>query len=210
MPVSGTKLRILPLVCLALTAGAPAGTAQDSAGVRRICLAPPSVEGGAGSDAGIGAVQEAFASYLSGPTLGTRPLKARLASQVREEAKQAGCPYLLLTTVKHEQKRGGGFLGRVAAGAAQQGAREAGVGAGSTAGRIAGHAAYDAAGAAASNYAANVHAKDELTLTYRLESPDGKVLAEGKEKRKAKADGEDLLTPMVQQASEAVAGAVSR
>jgi hypothetical protein len=209
MPVIVTKLRIVPLVCLILTAASAAARAQDSAGVRRICLAPPSVEGGAGSDAGIGAVQETFASYLSGPTLGIRPLKARLASQVREEAKQAGCAHLLLTTVKHEQKRGGGLLGRVAAGAAQQGAREAGV-ASSTAGRIAGNAAYDVAGAAASDYAANVHAKDELTLTYRLESPDGKVLAEGKDKRKAKADGEDLLTPMVQKASEAVAGAVLR
>jgi hypothetical protein len=29
---------------------------------------------------------------------------------VKEEAKQAGCPYLLLTTIKHVQKRCGGDL----------------------------------------------------------------------------------------------------
>ena len=210
MQVVVMKSRIVPLVCLILAGMVGASTAQDSAGMRRICLAPASVEASASSDAAIGAVQEAFTSYLAGPTLETQALKARLASQVRQEAQQAGCPYLLLSTVKHEKKRGSGLLGRVAAGAAQQGAWEAGVASGSTAGRIAGQAAYGAAGAAAYSYASNFHAKDELTLAYRLESPDGKVVDEGKEKRKATADGEDLLTPMVQEAAEAVAGAVQR
>ena len=201
----------LALVALALTAGPGAAAAQDSAGVKRICLAPATVEASASSDAAIGAVQEAFTTYLSGPTLATQPLKARLTSQVRQEAQQAGCRHLLLTTVKHEKKRGSGLLGRVAAGAVQQGAWEAGMGSGSAAGRIAGQAAYGAAGAAATAaYASTFQAKDELSLSYRLESPEGKVLAEDKEKRKAKADGEDLLTPMVEKAAEAVAAVVLR
>jgi hypothetical protein len=203
--------RAFALVALALTAGPGAATGQDSVGVKRICLAPATVEASASSDAAIGAVQEAFTTYLSGPTLATQPLKARLTSQVRQEAQQAGCPYLLLTTVKHEKKRGSGLLGRVAAGAVQQGAWEAGMGSGTAAGRIAGQAAYGAAGAAATAaYASTFQAKDELSLSYRLESPEGKVLTEDKEKRKAKADGEDLLTPMVEKAAEAVAGVVSR
>jgi hypothetical protein len=204
------KLRIVALAPLLLAAGAGSGAAQDPAKVARICLAPSAVEASASSDAAIDAAREAFTTYLTGPTLQAQALKARLASQVRLEAQQAGCPYLLLTTLKHEKKRGSGLLGRVAAGAAQQGAWEAGAASGSRVGRIAGHAAYGAAGAAASNYAAAFHAKDELSLSYRLESPDGQVLVEGKEKRKAKADGEDMLTPMVQKAAEAVAGAVSQ
>jgi hypothetical protein len=185
--------------------------AQDSAPVRRICLAPASVESGSGSATSAGdAVRESFTSYLTGPSLRTDPLKARLASQVKEEAKQAGCPYLLLTTIKHVQKRsGGGLLKRMAAGAAQQGAWEAGVTSGSAAGRIAGQAAYGAAGQAAHDYAYTVRNKDELTLGYRLEAPDGKVLIEKRDKRKAQQDGEDLLTPMVQTASEAIAAAVA-
>jgi hypothetical protein len=154
-------------------------------------------------------VRETFTSYLSGPSLRTEPLKARLASQVKQEAKQSGCPYLLRTTIKHVQKRGGGgLLGRMAAGAAQQGAWEAGVASGSAAGRIAGHAAYGAAGQAASNYAAGTRNKDEMTLGYRLETPDGKVVLEKRDKRKASQDGEDLLTPLVEGASEAIAAAV--
>ena len=199
----------------AATAGMLAGlavvdaTAQDSASATRICLAPTNVEASSGSTtAAIDASREAFTAYLTGPSLRAEPLKSRLASQVKEEAKQAGCPFLLLTTMKHVQKRsGGGWLGRAAAGAAQQGAWEAGVASGSTAGRIAGQAAYGAAGQAAYNYAVTIHDKDELTLNYRLETPDGKGLVEEKDKRKAEQDGEDLLTPMVEKAAEKIVAA---
>lgn len=184
---------------------------QDQSAVTRICLAPASVEATSGSaSAAIDAARETFSAYLTGPSLRAEPLTARLASQVREEAKQAGCPYLLLTTLKHEQKRrGGSLLGRMAAGAAQQGAWEAGVASGSAAGRIAGNAAYGAAGQAAYNYAVTVHNKDELTLGYRLEKPDGTVLVEKRDSRKAKQDGEDLLTPMVQDAAERIVAAAT-
>jgi hypothetical protein len=177
----------------------------------RICLAPTSVESSPGdATAAANAVRDVFTGFLTGPSLQPQPLKARLESQVREEARQTNCPYLLLTTLKHEQKHhGGSLLGRVAAGAAQQGAWEAGVSSGTTAGRIAGSAAYGAAGQAAYNYATSIHEKDEVTLGYRLESGDGRVLIEKTEKRKAKSNGEDLLTPLVQQASEAIANAVT-
>jgi hypothetical protein len=198
----GLAITVLTLGPRPVAAAAPADTT-------RICLAPASVEGSSGSaDAAINAARETFTSYLTGPSLAAEPLKARLASQVREEARQAGCPYLLLTTLKHVQKHGGGsVLGRMAAGAAQQGAWEAGARSGSAVGRVAGQAAYGAAGQAAYDYAAGIHNKDELTLGYRLESSDGKVLVEKEDKRKAKSDGEDLLTPMVQAAAEAIVAA---
>jgi hypothetical protein len=196
---------------LALLAGARVA-AQDSPPVTRICLAPATVEASSGTaSSAMDAARESFTSFLTGPSLRAEALKARLASQVKEEAKQAGCPYLLLTTIKHVQKRsGGGLLRKMAAGAAQQGAWEAGVASGSTAGRIAGQAAYGAAGQAAHDYAVAVRNKDELTLGYRLETPDGKVLIEKREKRKAQQDGEDLLSPLVQQASEAIVAAVAQ
>ena len=193
----------------ALVSGPRPAVASLPTDTTRICLAPASVEGSSGNaTAAIDAARETFTAYLTGPSLTAQPLKARLASQVREEARQAACPYLLLTTLKHVQKRGGGsVLGRMAAGAAQQGAWEAGVASGSAAGRVAGQAAYGAAGQAANDYAVGIHNKDELTLSYRLESPDGKVLVEKQDKRKAKSDGEDLLTPMVQAAAEAIVAA---
>lgn len=176
----------------------------------RICLAPASVESSVGdASTASGALRDLFTSFLTGPSLRAQPLTARLASQVHEEAQQAGCPYLLLATLEHK-RGGGGLVGRMATSAAQQGVWEAGVGSASAAGRIAGQAAYGAASQAASTYAASVHNKDEVTLAYRLEQGDGKALLDKSDKRKAKADSEDLLTPMVQQAAEAIVGVISR
>jgi hypothetical protein len=69
-------------------------------------------------------------------------------------------------------------------------------------------AAAGAVSSAVSGYATNSRQEDELTLSYRLENADGKVLLRKSEKRKAKADGEDLLTPLAQAAAEAIASAV--
>ncbi|HUF35345.1 MAG TPA: hypothetical protein VMN37_05300, partial [Gemmatimonadales bacterium] len=60
-----------------------------------------------------------------------------------------------------------------------------------------------------SDLAHNTRSKDEMGLSYRLESADRKVLTEKTVKRKASSDGEDLLTPLAQQAAEAVAAAVA-
>lgn len=186
--------------------------AQEKAGEIRICLAPASVEAGTTSaSAARDAARETFGAYLNGPSVRAEPLKALLASQVREEAIQSGCPYLLLTTIKVEHNQGGGsVLGRMAAGAVQQGALEAGVASGTTAGRIAGHAASSAAAQASYNYAVTIRNKDELTLGYRLESASGSVLLDKHDKRKAKSDGEDLLAPLVEKAAEQVLAAAKR
>jgi hypothetical protein len=150
-------------LAIALPAAAPSSAqAQAQADTTWICFAPTSVEENSGNATkAMDAARETFTSYLTGPSLATYPLKAKLESQVRQEAKQADCPYLLLTTLKHVQKKSGGSVfGKMAAGAAQQGAWEAGVASGSAAGRVAGQAAYGAAGQAAYNYAVAVHNKD--------------------------------------------------
>jgi hypothetical protein len=178
----------------------------------RICLAPATVEANAGGvDKIVDAVREAFTSFLTGPSLQARPLTARLQSQAREEAKGANCQYLLLTTVKHVRQSGGqSLIGKMAGGAVQAGVASAGGAVGSTAGRIAANAAAGATNAAVYGFAGSVRTKDELTLSYRLESAGGKSLLDKTEKRKAKSDGEDLLTPLVQNSSEAIASVVAK
>lgn len=197
-------MRLQTIVLLVLAA--PAVPAQQEPAMTRICLAPSSVEAGSSNAAAaMEATRENFSSFLTGPSLKAEPLQARLESQVREEAKQAGCPYLLLTTIKLVSKRGGSnLLGHATAAAVREGAYAAGVATGSTAGRVAGSAVSSAAHHAAYNYAITIKNKDELTIAYRLETSEGKVLLDRKEKRSAKADGEDVLTPLVQKASEEV------
>lgn len=204
-----TSALALTLAAAILPAAARPASAQAPA---RICLAPATVQASTGTaDAAATAVRESFTSFLTGPSLAVAPLTSRLESQAREEARAAGCPYLLLTSVKHVRKTGGGgLLGRMAGSAVQQGAWTAGASAGSTVGRIAAGAAAGAAGQAAYDYAGSIKTKDELTLATRLEAGDGKVLVERTGKRKAHSDGEDLLTPLVQEAAEQVAAAVTR
>jgi len=183
--------------------------AMEQGDTTRICLGPTSVEATTGSAAtAANAVREAFTSFLRGPSIATKALDARLQSQAREEARQSSCRYLLLTTLKHQQKHNSGFMRRMAGSAAQQGAWAVGASAGSVAGRAAAGAAYGAAGSAAYDYATTVRNKDEMTLTSRLEDAGGAVLFERTDKKKASADGEDLLAPLVEQVSEAVVTAV--
>jgi hypothetical protein len=208
-------MRIQPGLLLAATLAMLTGRsdrlAAEVADSVRLCLAPATVEASNNAAAAVDAMRESFTGFLTGPSIKPEPLKARLESQAREEAKQASCPFILLTTLKLVSKRsGGGMLGQIAAGAARQGAWEAGATSGSAAGRIAGSAAYGGLSQAAYNYAATIRTKDELTLGYRLEAADGTVLVEQREKKKAKSDGEDLLTPLVQQAAERIVAAAKR
>jgi hypothetical protein len=205
------SLLLLPSGATAQTDGAPSTAPAPGSVPTRICLAPATVEAVPGGFDPETAVRETFTSFLTGPSLAVTPLQARLVSQAREEGKLAGCAFLLFPTIKHERKTGGGgFLGKVVAGGVQQGAWSAAGAAGSTVGRVAASAAAGAAASAASDYAANSQVRDELTLKYRLESAAGKVLIEKSDKRKAKSDGEDLLTPLLRPAAEAVAQAAAK
>ena len=206
-------MRIQPglLVGLSMLAGGTGPLSAQAADSARICLAPASIEASNNAAAAVDAVRESFAAFLTGPSLKNEPLQARLESQAREEAKQAGCPFILFTTLKLVSKRSGGsLLGQVAAGAVRQGAWEAGVRSGSAAGQIAGSAAYGGLSQAAWNYAVTIRNKDELTLSWRLENAEGTVLIEERDKRSAKSDGEDLLTPLVQKAAEQIVTVAKR
>jgi hypothetical protein len=185
--------------------------ALERADTTRVCLAPTTVEASTGdANTVVRAVGERLTEFLTGPTLGVQALSSRLTSQVRTEAHQADCRYLLLTTVKQQHKSGSHILGRAAGEAVQAGAWRAASSIGSTAGGIAASAASGAASGAVWDMASGVRAKDELSLTWRLETGSGDVLSEKTEKRKAGSDGEDLLSPLAQQAAEAVAAAVTK
>ena len=187
-----------------------AAITQENTPSAHICLVPTSAQMVTGNtETAIAAVRETFTSFLTGPSLGVTPLKARLASQAREEAKQASCPFVLLTTIKHQRKEDRRILRRAAGGAVEAGAWQVLGSAHSTEARIAAGAAASAA-VAAREVAYSFKSKDELELTYRLESTTGTVLLEKTEKRAAKSDGEDVLTPLVERASEAIAAVVAK
>ena len=200
---TGRSLWLLCSAALATTAHA-----ADAPASLRICLAPATAQAALGNSADvIGAVRETFTSFLTGPTVAVTPLESRLAGQAREEAKLAQCPYVLFPAVRHERKSSG-MLGRIAAGAIQSGAWEAAGRAPSSATRVLAGTA--SAGAASYSVYSQIKSRDELKLEYRLESGDGRVLIEKKSQRNAGSDGEDLLTPLVQNAAEDVMSTLSQ
>ena len=175
-----------------------------------VCLAPASAQIASTDPAqASAAVTELVKSYLTGPTLSVTPLTARLASQAREEAHRASCKFVLFVTVKQERKRSSGVLGQIVGRAARDAAWEANVRASTAATRVATMGAVGAARAAA-DIAATTKTRDELELSYTLESENGAVLKQSTAKRKATSDGEDLLTPLVEHAAEEIAAIVAK
>lgn len=196
-------LHIAVAVVVASSIGGPSASAP-------ICMAPPSAQfASTDPNQASAAVNELFKSYLTGPSLSVVPLTARLTSQAREEARRANCKFVLFVTAKLEHQKSSGALGQIAGKAAQEAAWGASFEAGTAAKRVASMGAVGAA-RAATDVAATTKVRDELELSYRLESETGSVLKDGKSKQKAKSDGEDLLTPLVEHAAEEIAAIVAK
>jgi hypothetical protein len=153
-------------------------------------------------------LRDMFASYLTGPSLKSVLLDARLQSQAMEEAREKHCDRVLIASLSQKRK-GGGRFGKIMGEAA--GTALWYVPGGATAGSAAARAAAVAGARAISTVAASTRARDEFTLEYRVDDAAGKpLLPARKDKLKAESDGQDVLTPLVEKASEAVAAAVRR
>ena len=140
------------------------------------------------------ALRDLVSAYLTGPSLRAVALDARLAEHALEEARQKDCAHLLTITLTRK-KSGGGAFGRAFGDAA--GAAAWHMPYGRNAATTAARSAAMAGSAAVSSLAANTRAKDEWQLEYRLTSGPTAV-RDGQEAAKAKTDGEDLVTPLVE------------
>jgi hypothetical protein len=200
----------LPVFALAVLAAVSqqATPAAKPADTGCVALLLPSVDGVEDSTAVASSIRTIFESYLTGPSLKSVPLDARLSSQAMQEAVQKECTKVLTVTVTRKQSGGGGSkLGAVAHAAGTSAAYIPLPNYGSA---IAVGAARSSAEAVAS-VARTTRAKDEFTMTYKVETTDGAVVVPQKtDKAKAKSDGEDLLTPLIARASETIGTAVAK
>jgi hypothetical protein len=148
-----------------------------------------------------GAVQTTLTEKLKAPNVEAVPIQATVLNQIEAEARQKECDFLVYTTVTH--KKGGGGFGSVFGSTAAQVAGNT-IGYGSTAAAI-------AANAATTAVVADVKARDELTIDVRLEKPGAGYPAFSKQfKGKAKAAGEDIVTPPTTQAAQALIEAATK
>lgn len=190
------------------SAGTDIGAKKE--GVIRVGVAFPKATAGEGVDAGqlAEAVRSTMVNYLTGPSLEVVSLQARLPQQIELEAKQKQVDFIVYTTVAHKKGGGGGGFGGFLRAAAPV-ASVAGYGggyAGSVASTVASTTIYTAA-----QVASSVKAKDEVTMEYRLMPTNGSTPVIAKTlKAKAKTDGEDILTQLIEQAASAVLAEATR
>jgi hypothetical protein len=153
-----------------------------------------------------GAIQNTLSQYLKTPQIELVSLEAKLPSVIDAEAKLKECDYVIYANVSHK-KGGGGMFGKMLGNIA--GSAVSSVGYNNTAAAIASHTASTAIYTAA-NAAGNVKAKDELTLDIKVNSNGGATALVKQYKAKAKSDGEDIISPIIEQAAQAIIDAVAK
>ena len=194
----------LPFALAALAIAGTEAAAQTPPAPACVALTIPSVQGVDDSTGFATAVRDLFASYLKGPTLQTVSLESRLTSQALVEARGQKCGQVLLVTLV-QKRSNGSSMGRIVGQAAGSAVARAPVYGGVAGGAVASSATW-AGGEAIYRYASEVHAKDELELSYRLGTADAVEQAKTVTfKAKAKSNGEDILTPLVEKASNGIA-----
>ncbi len=144
------------------------------------------------------AVQNTIGQYLKGTKVEIIPLEAKLATAQTSEATEKQCDFVLNVTAAHK-KGGGGFggFGKVFSSVAPMLPMGGGA-----AGAVAGHVVSTAI-ITATSVSGNVKSKDELTLDLKLVSPADNSSPLAKQyKTKAKADGDDIISVLVEQAAQ--------
>jgi hypothetical protein len=183
---------------------------EKKAGVVRVGLADVktgSVGEGLSAAELAGAIENTLAEYLRSPNVELVALEAKLPSAIDAEAKSKECDYVIYANVSHK-KGGGGFgmfkkLAPVLSSVTPLGGM-GGSAAGAVAGSVASTAIYTAAG-----ISDDVKSKDEITLDLKVNSTGGAAALAKQFKQKAKGDGDDIITPIIEQAAQAILDAVA-
>ena len=143
------------------------------------------------------AINNTLGEYLKGTKVELVPIEAKLTSLVDNEAKQKECDFILLANVSHK-KGGGGFGGMFGKAAGGMLGNVIPTG-GATAGQVASTVVTTAA-----TMSSNVKSKDEITLEINLKQPGGASVLSQKFAAKAKSDGDDIISKVVEQAAQAI------
>lgn len=221
IPTAHGLLTHIVLVACGLLGAATALSADKV----RIGVVLPKAQLGQGSSGADVAepVRQTLIAYLSGPATELVPLQARIPIQVSAEAEQAGCQYVLYTSVIHKKGGGGAGFGKLMGAMAPVAGMIPGIGGmgGSAGAIVASQAAAAAASAAAQAQAQEMQQQamaaltnasqgqikkgDQVTLDYKLQKiGDAKPQLEKSGKGKATQDGEDLLSPLIEAAATEV------
>jgi hypothetical protein len=160
-------------------------------------------------------------ALMSGPAVEIAALDSHIAMQLQAEAQQKQCDYVLYSSVivKHGQSGGFGKFMKMAAPVASM--TPMGMAAHGMGGAMAASAASAAASAAAQSaqqqavsqlagFNGQIKSKDDVNVQYQLvQLGQTAPVLQNALQGKAKSDGEDVLTPLLQQTANTVLTQVS-
>ena len=207
--VSAIFLFIISITIFSATTSFAQDVSQAAPAAVKVGVAMPKANFSEGVDNAqmASGLRDLIGQYFQGSNVEVVAIEALLPKAAVAEAKEKECAYILQVAVS--QKKGGGGFGmfKMLAPVVSNVAPMAGMG-GGVAGSVAGSMASTAISSAA-NMSASTKSKDQFTFDYSLVSTgDNSVKAGNSVKAKAKSDGEDVLTPMVEAMAEAVSKAV--
>ena len=204
---------------------APQVLGPKAPGKVRIGIAPPQAQLGQGNNAGADystPIRNAMVALMSGPAVEIAALDSHIAMQLEAEAQQKQCDYILYSSVLVKHSQGGGFgkfmkMASPAASMTPMGMAAHGMGS-----AVAASAAQAAASAAAQSaqqqaisqlagFNGQIKSKDDVNVQYQLVQPGQTTpRVQNALQGKAKSDGEDVLTPMLQAAATNVLTEVTK
>jgi hypothetical protein len=207
----------------AVSTSTPAGA--KASGKLRIGVAPSQAQLGQGNSAqgDYGTpIRNSIVLLMNGPAVEILPLDSHLAMQTQAEAQQKQCDFILYTSVAVKRTESGGF-GKFMKKAAPVASMLPMVGmAGGMTGAMAGQAAGVAAMAAVqtvqeqalsqlAGFNGQIKSKDDVTVGYQLVATgQDKPRLQNSLNGKARSDGEDVLTPLLLKAADAVLTEVAK
>lgn len=199
----------------------PQALGPKAPGKIRIGIAPAQAQLGQGNNAQADyatPIRNAIIYMMNGPAVEIAALDARIPIQLQAEAQQKQCDFILMSSVS--VKHGGGSFGKfMKAGNMAANMNPMVMMTKSVTTMAASQAAAQAAAMTAQQQAVNqlsqfngqIKSKDDVTVDYQL-YPTGQAQAklQSSLKGKAKSDGEDVLTPLIQQAATNVLTEVTK
>ena len=199
----------------------PQALGPKAPGKIRVGIAPAQAQLGQGNNAQADygtPIRNAIIFIMNGPAVEITGLDSRLPIQIQAEAQQKQCDYILMSgvTVKHAGGGFGSFMKK--AGPMSSMIPMAGGMGGAIATQAASAAMQTAAQAAQQNainqlagFNGQIKSKDDVTVEYQL-YPTGQptIKLQNSLNAKAKSNGEDVMTPLIQQAANTILTEVTK
>ncbi len=203
----------------------PQALGPKAPGKIRIGIAPAQAQMGQGNNAQADystPVRNAIIFMMNGPAVEIAALDAQLPIQLQAEAQQKQCDYILVSAVTVKHTSSGNFgkfmkAGSMAANLTPLGMMAHSMGAVNgmmatqTVMQTAAMTTQQQAMSQLSGFNGQIKSKDEVTVDYQLLPTGGtQPKLQNSLKGKSKSDGEDVLTPLIQQAANSILTEVTK